>query len=833
MATTLAKAAQVIGTHDLSEVARNLQGSQSLQMPQSNPERDKVLTEAGMLNNAPFSPGQPMPPFYPAMPPRQQVYNIGVNTTTTPRANSGMSFGVLRQMTRIYDIARACINVRIEELTHLDWDIVPRQEEDKGKYDDKCREIRQWLQKPDGVMPVDRWIAMAAEDWLSLDALSIYRHYSRKGDKLVALEIVDGSTVKPLLDIRGRIPLPPTPAFEQWMWGIKQGEYNAEQLLYRPYWVRSDSPYGLPPMETLLMNANSDIKLQLGLLYYWTQGNIPEGFGSVPESWSPEQIREFQEYWDAMMAGNEAAKHAVKFVPGGFNFNQFRQATFDDKLPMHLLQRTCALYGVSPQELGFVQQINKAQGEMQENVQHRRSLKPSTDFFASIFDEIIAEDFGAPQLAFKFLGVEEQEDALTKAQIDEIHIRNGVISPDEVRSKDLGLQVDAKRPAGRIFMTASGPVPIELAYGAPAAETATQPDAKATGDQQDDAAATSPSKTPQEQPEDDAGAENPDEEENAPQKPNDKDGQKGALGDDLRKWQRKATDRVKAGKRAACQFESAIIPPATRQRITTGLEKAATADDVRAVFAKGPAMRATPPPLTTGEVLRLRRALGNELSAFLLSQGQEMARLITAARDPLAILNSYDWAAWLPSLRKIGLAHLVPIFELGAAGAADELTAYGSFSLPHEAAEQYAERRAAELVGKRLLPDGTIINNPNPAYAITGGTRDWLRQTIEQGLMDGLSMDELADRITADRSFTASRAMMIARTETGTAYNRGSIAQYRESGVVGTVEVIDGDGCPECEAVNGQIWTLEEAEMNPLEHPNCIRAFIPIVNGEA
>ncbi|MBU7015544.1 MAG: hypothetical protein HXS43_12030, partial [Theionarchaea archaeon] len=41
------------------------------------------------------------------------------------------------------------------------------------------------------------------------------------------------------------------------------------------------------------------------------------------------------------------------------------------------------------------------------------------------------------------------------------------------------------------------------------------------------------------------------------------------------------------------------------------------------------------------------------------------------------------------------------------------------------------------------------------------------------------------------------------------------------------VRVLDGDGCEECIEANGQIWTIEEAMANPLQHPNCLRDFEP------
>jgi phage portal protein BeeE len=111
---------------------------------------------------------------------------------------------------------------------------------------------------------------------------------------------------------------------------------------------------------------------------------------------------------------------------------------------------------------------------------------------------------------------------------------------------------------------------------------------------------------------------------------------------------------------------------------------------------------------------------------------------------------------------------------------------------------------------------------------INDTTRDAVREVVEDGVRAGLSSAELTDRITGLGEFAPSRAEMIARTETGYALNHGALSTYREFDV-SRVQVIDGDQDAECASANGAEWSLEEAESNPLSHPNCTRDFVPIV----
>ena len=108
-------------------------------------------------------------------------------------------------------------------------------------------------------------------------------------------------------------------------------------------------------------------------------------------------------------------------------------------------------------------------------------------------------------------------------------------------------------------------------------------------------------------------------------------------------------------------------------------------------------------------------------------------------------------------------------------------------------------------------------------------TRDDIRRLIGKQSEEGWSNEELGRRIREMGEINSrSRAVMIARTETGNAYNRSAILAYREGGVT-HVDVLDGDDDEPCASANGSRWTLDEAEANPLGHPNCTRAFSPVV----
>ena len=106
-----------------------------------------------------------------------------------------------------------------------------------------------------------------------------------------------------------------------------------------------------------------------------------------------------------------------------------------------------------------------------------------------------------------------------------------------------------------------------------------------------------------------------------------------------------------------------------------------------------------------------------------------------------------------------------------------------------------------------------------------------VRNRLIKGMRDGETLEEIAQGLQRSFDGNRKRALMIARTETARAYNVGSTLGYRESGLVNKVKVFDVGALddPGCLVANGKVWTLDVAQANPIEHPNCVRTFRPIV----
>jgi SPP1 gp7 family putative phage head morphogenesis protein len=414
---------------------------------------------AGMTTANPFGPGAPIAPYdgY-SRTPRTHDFATGYNISARPKTNERVSFDSLRGLVESYDVAQMCIWHRIDSIRSLDWSLVPARGF-RGEADELIDIGMAVLAKPDRQTPFASWLAKWLYDLLAYDAGALYRLRNR-GGRAIGLRVVDGTTIAPLLDYWGNSPEAPAEAYVQYANGLPWNWLTRNDLVYEPFRPRSNSPYGQAPLETILLNANTDLRFQAYFLQRFTEGNIPQAFASAPESWTPQQIEEFQGYWDAFLRGDQAVKHQIKWMPGGGKIEWSNEKAFDDSFSLFLMRKTCAAYHIVPSDLGFTESVNKSSGETQADVQHRVGDLPLVAYIQDVITGFLQHDLGLP-LEFAFDTGQEKEDRLSAAQAWGIYIDKGMASPDEGREELLGLPGDPRRPTPRFYNnTTAGPIPL-------------------------------------------------------------------------------------------------------------------------------------------------------------------------------------------------------------------------------------------------------------------------------------------------------------------------------------------------------------------------------------
>ena len=438
-------------------------------------ELELALAQQGLTWGPPFPPGRPLDPFFGyRRPARTMDYSVGENTQLTPRWNR-VSYPTIKAIYEAYDVAQICVRHLINDVRSLDfnWEPIP------GVKADVSEEIEQaiaFFDSPDKRQPFRTWLAEFLQDVLRYDAGALYIRRNEAGDP-IALEVVSGPTIIPLVDFYGRRPedesdesATPTdlfggetvPAYVQIIEGMPWDWLASDDLLYQPWNPLPDSQYGLAPLEAVLLSANTDIRFQWNFLQYFTEGTVPAGFMEAPPDQSdPAQIASWQGTWDAIMMGDQNKKQQIRWVPSGTKFTEMKPEAgkFNSEFPLYLMRRTCASFGVTPNDLGFTENVNRATGDTQVDVQFRVGTSPLLRYVEDIIN-LFTKQHLKLRVRIRFDDGKETEDRVATATADGIYVDHAIKGIDEVRT-ELGLPIDKSKPSPRfVNNTRAGPIPL-------------------------------------------------------------------------------------------------------------------------------------------------------------------------------------------------------------------------------------------------------------------------------------------------------------------------------------------------------------------------------------
>lgn len=422
--------------------------------------------------------------------PRRWEFQVNWNMPIgTPGSESGSaklaSFVNLRNICELYSVAQACINLRISEMRGLEWDIVPTADAEKAMRsspslhaDFQARRAKalRFFKRPDSeYQDYSSWFAALLYEVLTVDALALYMWPTKAknggllGSNLGELALIDGTTIKPLIDTYGNRPKPPNVAYQQYLYGVPRTDlmtlpdpdlieesddeaaianYRTNQLLYLPFMPRVRTPYGLPPIERALVPAMAGLNRQQYQLDYFNEGSIPGVFVSPGDAnMTLAQQRTLQDALNAL-AGDPAWKHKIIVLPPGSSVDPQKPASLADQFDEIVMTQVCMAFDVMPMELGIAPKVSTTQtpgaanqmAKASEAINTRKAFKPLLAWLKScIFDNIIQNVCGQADMEWAWMGVEQGEDEETRLDVWKNKISIGLASIDEARV-EYGLQ---------------------------------------------------------------------------------------------------------------------------------------------------------------------------------------------------------------------------------------------------------------------------------------------------------------------------------------------------------------------------------------------------------
>jgi hypothetical protein len=364
----------------------------------------------------------------------------------------------------------------------------------RDRYTEEISRARQFWEQPDkanGIVFSD-WLNIALEEILVLDAWAVWPQSTVGGD-LLGLQILDGSTIKPLIDDRGMRPQAPFPAYQQILYGFPRsefaagiegeeadGEFTSDELSYMIRNRRTMTVYGYSPTERALALADIYLRRQQWIRAEYTDGVTPELLMETDANFgnNPELLRAYENIFNNDLAGQTEQRKRVRLLPAGLKAVQYDGygEKFKDTLDEYLVNSICGHFGVMPSEIGFSPKgglggsgFQMGQAESSEVI----GAIPLATWIGKMISNLSYTYLGMPrELEFKFMESGRQ-DLESVARTRDIEIKSGGLTINESRSRS-GLPLiespEADMPiivagTGAYFITEAGIVPFDSAMG--------------------------------------------------------------------------------------------------------------------------------------------------------------------------------------------------------------------------------------------------------------------------------------------------------------------------------------------------------------------------------
>lgn len=405
--------------------------------------------------NALFSPGLPPIPEKQRQT-RRLDFPSAINQLWTPRPYEPFTFHQLRAFSNV-ELVRLCIETRKDQVERLDWQVRTKiTRKPRTDSDERIGRAEKMLRKPDGRTHFAPWLRALLEDLLSIDAACVERKRNRGGG-LIGLEYVDGSTISLKIDDSGRTPLAPAPAYEQVIKGVVWNTLTTDDLIYSPRNIRTGHIYGYSPVEQVIVSINTLIRRQAQQLAHFTDGNVPMGLLSVPETWTPDQLREWQDWLDSRLQGNLAERAKMQSVPNGTKYQALKDPPIKDEFDEWLARVICYAFNIPPTP--FIKSMNRGTAQEDQDRALEEGLGPILKWAKRLFDSVIQDDLGFSDLEFVWLEIRDI-DIEKQARVHDIYLKNGALTINNVRD-DLGKPSMGEAGDKHYVYTGTGAVPVD------------------------------------------------------------------------------------------------------------------------------------------------------------------------------------------------------------------------------------------------------------------------------------------------------------------------------------------------------------------------------------
>jgi len=360
------------------------------------------------------------------------------------------------------------LNTIKKEVMNIDWDLMNADENDEQTYESEKKLVEDFLNNINSDSEtIDDLHSMLITDLGEIDAGTLVKVFSNDSyedageepvyneagvqigtqpvfklkplgqRRLLEIRAADGSTFLKQIDIYKRLMAYYQYSFKNPRTNPKR--FDPEEVVYYCMNKKSYTLYGFSPVQSIQQVLETLIQATRWNKDFFQNNAIPDGIVSLPNA-NPEQLRNFKR---EVLNATQGKAHKLLFQNSDADFKSFANSARDmewlegQKWYFHLV---FAVFGVSPVEAGFHENVNQGNQAGQERITVKNGIKPYLELFERhINRQIIPEILGdeTPKIKFKYKPKEHVEEQIEFDQ-DMKQLEVGAMTINEYR-KSRGL----------------------------------------------------------------------------------------------------------------------------------------------------------------------------------------------------------------------------------------------------------------------------------------------------------------------------------------------------------------------------------------------------------
>jgi phage portal protein BeeE len=331
-------------------------------------------------------------------------------------------------------VARRAINSIKDRVAGMRWRIQPRQGRALGDLPggaDRARILTENFEAPNPDDSFRSFTEQVLEDVIVGGFGAAEVQLTNDTARPLALWPVDGATIRIKADWDG---LPGSPRYEQVTSQLVQTNIllNDDELFYIRLNPRTHTPFGLGRLEVAFETINAF----LGAHRYASRlaSNSVVEYALWLQGLTPEHHERLIRWWQDEIEGTGRVPIlSFETKPEVLRFGGGTDADLRLQWQEFLLRIIADAFDLPPQFLGVERDVNRSTaGEMNDQA-FRQAIVPTARLLAEHFTrDIISKKLGWNDLEFVFADVDSPNE-MEEAQIQEILLRNGIVTVNEVR----------------------------------------------------------------------------------------------------------------------------------------------------------------------------------------------------------------------------------------------------------------------------------------------------------------------------------------------------------------------------------------------------------------